>query len=90
MLVDAPAAGFEAEVGEHGTRRAVNVPSPLLSATYTPASPKPDDVGTAVAGDVGDEARMLVDAPAAGSKPKSATTGCGVNVNVPSPLLNAT
>ena len=65
MLVDPPAAGLEAEVGEHEPRRlerAVAVAQRRPHAGVAEA----DDVGAAVAGDVGQEARVLVDAPAAG------------------------
>ena len=87
MLVDPPAAGLEAEVGEHELRRlerAVAVAERDLHAGVAEA----DDVGPAVAGDVGQEPRVLVDPPAAALTPKSSSTNCA-GWNVPSPLLSA-
>ena len=66
-----------------------NVPSPLPSATQTPAFAEADDVGVAVAREVGEEARMLVDAPAACSSPKFGKDELRA-WNVPSPLPSAT
>ena len=66
MLVDAPAAGFGAEIGDDRPRLSWNVPSPLLERDVHAGVAEADDVGAAVAGDVGEEAWMLVDAPAAG------------------------
>ncbi len=64
VLVHPPAACFEAEVCQHELRRlerAVAVAERRPHAGVAEA----DDVGLAVAGDVGQEARVLVDAPAA-------------------------
>ena len=66
MLLDAPPARLVAEVGEHETCGPSNVPFGLLSAVQTPASPKPDDVRPSVAGQVGEQARMLLDSPEPG------------------------
>ena len=77
MLVDAPAAGSKpksAITNRREAERAVAVAERDIDAGVAEA----DDVGAAVAGDVGEEARMLVDPPAAGSKPKSVMTGTGV------------
>ena len=64
----------EPEVGQHELRRlerAVAVAQRHPDAVVAEA----DDVGAAVAGDVGEEARMFVHAPAAGVGPKSSSTG---------------
>ncbi len=47
-----------------------NVPSPLLSAVHTPASPNADNVGPAVASNVGEEARVLLHPPTTGFEPE--------------------
>ena len=69
MLVHAPAAGFEAEVGEHELRR---LERPVAVAQRRPHAgvAEADDVGPAVAGDVGEEARVLLDPPTAGLEPE--------------------
>ena len=65
MLVDAPAAGLVAEVvhdAGDGAEGAVG----LGARDVDPGVAEADDVGAAVAGGVGQEPRMPVDAPAAG------------------------
>src|SRR5437763_516998 len=65
MLVDAPSASLVAEVGKHKRRRserAVAVAERGVDAGIAEC----DDVGAAAPSKVGEHARMLVDAPAAG------------------------
>ena len=66
------------------------VPLPLFSDTHTPASPKPDDVGPAVAGQVGEEAGVLLDPPAAGVVGEVVDHLLSVAWKVPLPLFSAT
>ena len=65
VLVDPPAAGVVAEVGDTSCG-ALKVPSAVGARDLDAGVAEADDVGAAVAGDVGQEARVLVDAPAAG------------------------
>ena len=69
MPVDLPAAGFEPEVVDdqaHRAERAIAVPERDVHAGI----PKANDVGPAVTGHVGEEARVPVDPPAAGFEPE--------------------
>ena len=65
MFLDPPAASLEAEVGQHGPGRAER-PIAVAERDIHPGVAEADDIGAAVAGDVGEEARVLVHPPAAG------------------------
>ena len=65
MFLDPPAAGVIAEIGDHHLRGGEG--SVRLRARHPdPGIAEADDVGPAVAGGVGHEARMFLDPPAAG------------------------
>ena len=87
VLVDAPAPASKPRSASTNLRcleRAVAVAERRPHAGVAEA----DDVGAAVAGDVGQEARVLLHPPALASKPRSASTNCAA-WNEPSPLLSA-
>ena len=65
MPLDAPPAGVVAEVVDYARDRA-EAAVRLGERHIHPGVAESDDVGAAIAGDVDDEARVLVDAPAAG------------------------
>src|SRR5262249_41108924 len=65
VLVDAPASGFEAEVRKHKLRRLERTVA-VAQSDIDACIAEPNDVRAAVAGDVREKSRVLVDAPAAG------------------------
>ena len=65
MLLHPPATGLEAEVRQHELRR-LERPVAIAQRRPHPGIAEAHDVGPAVAGDVGEEARMLLHPPAAG------------------------
>src|SRR5262249_60029819 len=65
VLVDAPAAGFEAKVRDHELRRLKGAVAVAEGDVDSRVS-KTDDIGPSIATEVGEKAGALVDAPAAG------------------------
>ena len=61
--IDPPTSGVDAEILEHRNRRIVEVSAALAHRHENPGIAKADDIALTVAGHVGDEARVLVDAP---------------------------
>ncbi len=66
VFVDLPAAGVEAEVVEHGDGLELEAAVAVAECDVDAGVAEADDVGAAVAGDVGEQAWVLVGAPAAG------------------------
>jgi hypothetical protein len=69
VLVDVPGAGLSAKVGEHepnGPKRAVAIAERNVDSRIAEA----DDVGATIAAQIGEKARVLVDAPSSGLLPE--------------------
>ena len=89
MFVDLPAAGVEAEVVEHGDGLELEAAVAVAERDVDAGVAEADDVGAPVAGDVGEQAWVFVDAPAAGLVAEVVDDELAP-VKVPSPLLSAT
>ena len=76
MAIDAPAAGVIAEVL---TTRCTSGSCRRHGPPPDSGVPEADDVGASIAGHVGQEARVAVDAPAAGVIAEVVTTRCGAS-----------
>ena len=66
MLFDTPASGFEAEIGKDRNRGKFEGPVTAAERDIDPGVPEADDVRPAVAGQVGEQARVPIDQPSSG------------------------